>query len=248
VKNADRWQPSKFVFRGGRLRASRDRREVSIGSRLAADLVAAQYDRHLKEHARGRLADLGCGKVPLYEAYRALVAETFCIDWQNSLHGGEYLDLACDLSGPLPLPDQAFDTVILSDVLEHLPEPQALWHENARILCKDGRLLLNVPFLYGLHEVPHDYYRYSEFALRRFAAGAGLEVLLLERTGGAPQVLADIAAKMLLLYFPRAGAWAADALQRAAALFARTRVGGRISAATAAQFPAGYFLVARKPA
>jgi len=248
MKNADRWRPSKFVFRDGRLRASRDTREVSIGSRLAADLVAAQYGRHLEDHARGRLADLGCGKVPLYGAYRTLVSEAFCVDWQNSLHGNEYLDLACDLSAPLPLPDRVFDTVILSDVLEHLPEPQLLWQEIARILRTGGKLLLNVPFLYGLHEVPHDYCRYSEFALRRFAAGAGLEVLLLERTGGAPQVLADIAAKTLLLYFPRAGAWAADALQQAAALFARTRVGGRISAATAAQFPAGYFLVARKPA
>lgn len=245
MKNADQWRPGKFVIRNGRLRASRDGRELSAASRLAADLVAECYDRHLRAHARGKLVDLGCGKVPLYAAYRDLVTETVCADWENSLHGSLHLDVACDLSQTLPFPDRRFDTVILSDVLEHVAEPQGLLGEIARILDCDGKLLLNVPFMYGLHEQPHDYYRYTEFALRRFAASAGLLVLVLERLGGAPEVLADIAAKTALR-LPVAGAWTAGAIQRCAALFACTRVGRKLSAATAEQLPLGYFLVAQK--
>jgi SAM-dependent methyltransferase len=248
VKNAGRWTPGKFEIRDGRLRATRDAGELSAGSRLAADLVAGAYDRHLKAHTRGRLADLGCGKVPLYEAYRHLVDEIVCVDWEHSPYRDLHVDVACDLSQPLPFPDGRFDTVILSDVLEHLPEPQRILGEVARILAADGKLLLNLPFLYGLHEQPHDYGRHTEFALRRFAANAGLTVLELERIGGAPEVLADIAAKTLLLHLPRLGTRLALALQQCAALFLRTRAGARLSAATAAQFPMGYFLVARKPA
>jgi SAM-dependent methyltransferase len=245
MKNPDQWQPGKFVIRNGHLRASRDGREVSAGSRLAADLVANAYERHVGAHARGRLVDLGCGKVPLYAAYRDLVTETVCVDWANSLHGGLHVDVACDLSQTLPFPDGRFDTVILSDVLEHVAEPQALWGEIARILDRNGKLLLNVPFMYGLHEQPHDYYRYTEFALRRFAASVGLQVLVLDRLGGAPEVLADIAAKTLLR-LPAIGARMAVAIQRCAALFACTSIGRKLSAATAEQLPLGYFLVARK--
>jgi len=40
MKNQDKWRPTKFVHKNGKLRASRDRREVGVGSRLVADLVA----------------------------------------------------------------------------------------------------------------------------------------------------------------------------------------------------------------
>lgn len=248
MKNAERWKPGKFAFRDGRLRASLDARELSVASRLAADLVAGLYERQLAVHAHGRLADLGCGKVPLYEAYRGLVTEAVCVDWENSAHGDLHLDVACDLMQALPFPDGRFDTVILSDVLEHVPEPAALWREIARILADGGKLLLNVPFLYGVHEQPHDYYRYTEFALRRHAAAAGLQILVLEPVGGAPEVLADLAAKTLFLHLSPGGATLARALQAFAGAFRRTGPGARLSAATASAFPMGYFLVAQKPA
>ena len=34
MKNKDSWQPSKFIYRKGKLIASRDAQEVKIGSRL----------------------------------------------------------------------------------------------------------------------------------------------------------------------------------------------------------------------
>lgn len=248
MKNPGEWRPSKFELRGGRLRGSRDPLELGIASRLAGDLVAECYDRHLKAFASGRLVDLGCGKVPLYAAYRELATEIVCVDWENSAHGNRHVDVACDLTQSLPFADGRFDTVILSDVLEHVPEPERLWREIARILAANGKLLLNVPFLYGVHEQPHDYYRYTEFALRRHAEAAGLAVLRLEPIGGAPEVLADLAAKTFLLHLPHAGAWLARSIQAFAGLFRRMRIGAHLSAATSRGFPLGYFMVAQKPA
>jgi len=246
MRNEGTWRPSKFVFRGGRLAASRDPREVAPGSRLAADLVARRYHVLLREHASGRLVDLGCGRVPLYAAYRDLVTEVVCADWSHSAHGAAHLDLVCDLTRPLPFADRRFDTVILSDVLEHVPEPALLWRELARILAAGGKLLLNVPFYYALHEQPHDYYRYTEFALRRFAESSGLGLVLLEPLGGAPEILADILAKNLLR-LPRLGKLPAVAVQAAAAAFIGTAFGRRVSAVTAREFPIGYILVAQQP-
>ena len=245
MKNANQWTPSKFVLRNGRLLASRDPREVGVGSRLVADRVAGVYEAHLPAHARGRLVDLGCGRVPLYEAYKDLVSENVCVDWGNSLHKSEHLDFECDLCGRLPFQDGEFNTILLSDVLEHVSEPEHLWTEMARILKPGGKLLLNVPFCYGVHEAPHDFYRYTEFALRRFAEMSGFRTIVLQPIGGAPEVLMDILAKHLQS-IPLLGRPLASALQAITQALVRAGPGRKISEKTARSHPLGYFMVVER--
>lgn len=216
---------------------------MGIASRLSSDLIAAAYGRELPLHARGKLLDLGCGKVPLYAVYRDLVSECTCVDWSNTAHKNEYLDHECDLTKPLPFRDGEFDTILLSDVLEHIPTPEALCREMARLLAPGGKLIMNVPFYYWLHEEPHDYYRYTEHALRRFVDLAGLRLVLLRATGGSPEVAADLLAKHLV-YVPLIGKSLAELLQWTALRFVTTKAGRRISRSTSRIFPFGYFLVA----
>ena len=232
--------------RGDRLLASRDARELGVASRLVAGAVAARYAEMLPLYARGRLADLGCGKVPLYAAYRGLVDEVTCVDWAASAHAGLHVDREVDLAGVLPFADASFDTVILSDVLEHVPSPSRLMSEIARLLAPGGHLLLNVPFLYGIHEAPNDYGRYTEFALRRFAVEAGLELVVLVTVGGSAHVFADLLAKHLLR-LPLFGHPLAVGVQSLVTVLDRTRAGARFAAHSGARFPLGYFMVARRP-
>lgn len=42
---------------------------------------------------------------------------------------------------------------------------------------------MNVPFYHWLHETPHGYYRYTEFALRRFMDRCGTQLIQLEASG-----------------------------------------------------------------
>lgn len=246
MRHPERWTPSKYVQRRGRLRASRDPAQVGVGSRLVADTVAAHYAEQLPRHARGRLLDLGCGQVPLYAVYRPLVSEVTCVDWGHSPHAALHLDHEADLGQPLPLADAAFDTIVLSDVLEHVPRPELLWSEMARLLAPGGRALVNVPFLYGIHEAPHDYARYTEFALRRFAQQAGLQVLSLDAVGGSLHVLVDLLAKHLA-YVPLLGPALATALQAGVGALDRTAWGRRLSVLSGAHFPLGYFMVVQRP-
>ena len=244
MKNKEAWRPSKFVFRDGKLMASRDLREVGYSSRLMGDRVAACYEPALRDYARGRLLDLGCGKVPFYEAYRDHVPENICVDWAEGPHGNSYLDLEHDLTKDLPFAEGEFDTILLSDVLEHLPEPARLWAEMHRVLVPGGRVLMNVPFYYWIHEHPHDFYRYTEFALRRFAEEAGFRVMVLKPIGGLPEIMADTFAKNIDNV---RGGWRLGLLaQKIATVFTRTKLGRRISESTAKDCPLGYFMVAEK--
>jgi len=68
--------------------------------------------------------------------------------------------------------ETSFDVIVLSEVLEHVHSPHLAIENIHRILKTDGRLILTVPFIFPIHERPHDYFRYTryglEFLLREF--------------------------------------------------------------------------------
>lgn len=243
MRQAEQWRPTKFEMHRGRLRGARDPRELGVGSRLISDRVAALYQAHLPAHARGRLLDLGCGKVPLYAAYAPFVSEVTCVDWADGVH----IDQACDLSQPLPFADGAFDTIVLSDVLEHMPDPALLWREMTRVLAPGGQVIMNVPFYYSVHAHPHDYYRYTNFALERFVALNALTLVCLLPVGGIVEIMADLFAKAFSK-LPLLGPPLAMLTQSVVGMFGRTRLGARVARVSSRHFPFGYFMIAQRPA
>jgi SAM-dependent methyltransferase len=181
----------------------------------------------------------------LYEAYRSHTSDNVCIDWENTPHKNGYLDAACDLSQRLPYGEAEFDTIIMSDVLEHIPQPEKLWGEMWRVLKPGGNVLLNVPFYYWLHETPYDFCRYTEFALRRFAEYSRFNILVLDAIGGAPEILADILAKQAQV-LPIIGPGLAIGVQSVTNTFLKTGFGRKCSEKTKRAFPLGYFMVAER--
>jgi SAM-dependent methyltransferase len=241
MRNAEAWAPSKFETDAGTSwRASRT--EVPITSRLIVDIVAAAYCEAIAAHASGRLADLGCGKVPLYGMYRNKVTEVTCIDWPGSLHGSLHVDLFADLNRPLDLIPDSFDTVIATDVIEHLHTPGALFASSYNALKSGGKLIIGVPFFYWVHEAPHDFYRYTRFALEKFAIDAEFTSISVTALAGAPEILSDIATKALVSR-PRL-ARIVYTLSRAVLWLPSVK---RLSARTREAMPMGYVLVAQKP-
>lgn len=248
MQNKEKWSPGKYVIRNGRLRATRDSSKLKTASRLVTDLVAARYDKAIQTYARGDLIDLGCGNVPLFLAYKDRVSSITCVDWPATRHKVDHLDHELDITEKLPFPDNSFSTIILSDVLEHIPEPGKLWLEMHRILEPEGVAIINVPFLYWVHEAPHDYYRYTEYALERFASNSSFSVISLEPIGGLPEVLADFIAKKPRV-IPIIGHIfrkpTSILIQKITWVFVHS-LGKSLSRKTAKRFPMGYFMIVQK--
>lgn len=75
------------------------------------------------------------------------------------------LDYVCDLDA-IPVEDARYDAVVLTQVLEHLPDPLSVLHELRRVTKPGGTILLTTPLYFAEHEQPYDYFRYTQFALR----------------------------------------------------------------------------------
>ena len=84
----------------------------------------------------------------------------------------------------LPFRDASFDTVLCLQVLEHVPRPWRLLDEIARVLRPGGALVLTAPHIWGLHEEPRDYYRFTPFGLRHLSDAAGLRVVAVKALAG----------------------------------------------------------------
>ena len=66
----------------------------------------------------------------------------------------------------LPIDANLFDIVIANNVIEHLSDPIRGVKEMKLVLKKGGNLYFTIPFLYHLHESPHDYNRFTKFGLQ----------------------------------------------------------------------------------
>jgi len=139
---------------------------------------------------RGRLLDVGCGHQPyrsLLLAPPSLATEYIGMDLPDNLY--QPPDLPWD-GRRIPLDDASLDSALLTEVLEHCPDPAAVLGEIARVLRPGGFLFLTVPFIWPIHMVPNDEFRYTPFALRRLLERSGFPNPVIEATGGRHAVLA----------------------------------------------------------
>lgn len=133
---------------------------------------------------RGRVIDLGCGTSPYKKVILDVADEYVGVDWEYSFHDQSNVDVFADLTRRLPFEDNHADTVVAFQVMEHLPEPTFFLAECWRILRPSGRLFITVPFMWHVHEAPHDYFRYTRYGLRYILEKNGFaEIEVRENTG-----------------------------------------------------------------
>lgn len=125
-----------------------------------------------------RVLDAGAGRAPYRKLFRHASYET--ADFL-ALSGMKYRqpDYVCDLAA-IPVEDGRFDHVLLTQVLEHLPEPGRVLAELHRVLAPGGRLWLTAPLFYAEHQAPYDFYRYTRYGMRHVLETAGFQVESIE--------------------------------------------------------------------
>jgi ubiquinone/menaquinone biosynthesis C-methylase UbiE len=65
----------------------------------------------------------------------------------------------------LPIKGNVIDIILCIGVLQHDTNPKGIVDEAYRVLKRGGSFYLVVPFIYPLHDIPHDYFRFTEFGV-----------------------------------------------------------------------------------
>jgi SAM-dependent methyltransferase len=136
-----------------------------------------------EKYAKGKLADIGCGEKPYREMLSNLVSSHLGIDHAETLHEKGSIDIFGTIYN-IPVIDGEFDTVLCTDVLEHVEEPSDALREANRILKPGGYAIYTVPLFWHLHEEPRDFYRYTKHGLRYLFERNGFEIVELISLSG----------------------------------------------------------------
>ncbi|MEZ5673184.1 MAG: class I SAM-dependent methyltransferase [Thiotrichaceae bacterium] len=142
-----------------------------------------QNHREIAAQLAGVIVDIGCAD----QYMRPL------INAEHHYVGLDYYDTATNWyqtrpqvfgdAQYLPFADASIDNVLLLDVLEHLPQPELCITEIARILKPNGRCILQVPFLYPIHDNPLDFQRWTLPGLQQLAQKHSLQITATKTIG-----------------------------------------------------------------
>lgn len=162
-----------------------------------------QPDRHLlieqinkySHYIKGEVLDVGAGHYSRYEKFFK-VQKYIKMDINHS----EHVDIVGSVDN-IPMSDSSLDSIICTQVFEHIKYPEKSAKELYRVLKKGGHVLLTVPQLNELHEEPHDYFRYTKYGLKSLFEDAGFKVIEMDQRGGFFSSIAQMTIRFLSDYF-----------------------------------------------
>lgn len=161
--------------------------DVFLVRRAVLDVLCAEL-----MNFNGTVLDIGCGYMP----YKSLLlsppsrAERYIgLDLKNDTY--RQADLEWD-GRTIPLESNSVHCALATEVFEHCQEPEIVMREALRVMKPGGLLFFTVPFLWPLHDVPHDEYRYTPFALRRHLSNSRFQQINLKALGGYDASLAQM--------------------------------------------------------
>lgn len=180
---------------GNRLRRLVDLQAGSAWRDLAIELAGT----------KGSLLDVGCGAqvyrslVPMGVVYRGIDTSE-----AKTRFGYEVPDTTYFEGDDWGVADATYDTVLCTEVLEHVPSPAPFLAQTARVLRPGGRLVMTVPFAARWHFIPFDYWRYTPSSLKLLLAEAGFENIRVTARGNPLTVACykAMALPLMLFYAP----------------------------------------------
>lgn len=141
------------------------------------------------QKSHGVLLDVGCGAKPYKKAFEPFVEKHLGIEYSGE---SVYRESKADFFGDamrIPFADNSVDTVLCTEVLEHLPNPEKAIAEFARVLKPNGVVITTAPFFYPIHDT-RDFFRYSPDGIATLMKQNGLDVELVQPLSGTGVTLA----------------------------------------------------------
>jgi len=129
-------------------------------------------------YIRGIVLDAGSGEIRRYKSFFKF-EKYITLDINSAVRP----DIVGSVEN-IPLENKSVDSIVSTQVLEHIKDPQKAINEFYRILKPGGCCLITAPQSSELHEEPRDYFRFTRFGLEELIKKSGFKILLIEKRGG----------------------------------------------------------------
>ncbi len=133
--------------------------------------------RRLAPGITGRTLDVGCGSKPYIHLFKNVSSyEGMDMEQSGHKHRDSQIDIYYD-GKTFPFPENSFDSLVFFEVLEHVFTPAEFMQQIRKVVKPGGHCLITVPFIWGEHEQPYDFARYSSFGLKHIFDAHGFEII-----------------------------------------------------------------------
>ena len=146
------------------------------------------------------ILDVGCGELPYY--HRLVKGRVISIDMKKS----RTTNIICD-SHNIPLKKEKFDKVLCINSFYYFSSPFKAVEEISRVMKKDGKWIIVMPFIYPIHDAPFDKYRFTEYGIKNLLKN-NFKIEKIKAVGGIfslPSVILHSLIKgvpMLIILYP----------------------------------------------
>jgi SAM-dependent methyltransferase len=134
-----------------------------------------------KKYLTGRLLDFGCGNKPYAELIDVKEYIGLEIEDDNHIQADKNIEAYYD-GKTIPFSDNYFDSILSSEVFEHVFNLEQILKELNRVLKPGGHMLITVPFVWEEHSIPNDFARYTSFGIRDLLVRSGFSIISAEKT------------------------------------------------------------------
>ncbi len=165
--------------------------ECSLPSWHRTYLITVMLENSLRQCApfvKGVTLDVGCGQRPYEKTFFSGAAKYVGTDYLSERSRPDVVCSALDL----PFEKNSFDTVVSTEVLEHVPDPLRAMREMQRVLRPGGYLVLSTPMYWPRHEVPYDFFRYPYDGILYLVKESGFELTKLYNRGRSYALLGQV--------------------------------------------------------
>jgi len=155
-------------------------------------LLEKKQHRDISRGIYGTVLDIGCAN---QEISNYLEKDVNYIGLDYLFTASNWYKSKPDIFGDahtLPIKSGSIDHILLLDVMEHLRNPDHALSEAFRTLKHNGKIIIQVPFMYPIHDAPLDFCRWTEHGVKQLLDRAGFKITQIQVIGGTWETIAII--------------------------------------------------------
>jgi SAM-dependent methyltransferase len=175
---------------------------------------------YFTKYVSGKTLDYGAGTAKYCEIFKPYTTEYVAFDIVH----GKNINIVGDVLNP-PFANETFDTIVSTQVMEHVEKPWILVNQIKRILKPGGVCIMTAPFLIPYHADPNDFFRYTRQGLESLFKNEGFIVEECGKYGNAPLILAEMIHFAYFSHYKKrnkAKRWIRDKIMNLIKLFAKS--------------------------